>query len=195
MSIASFSALRTQIASWLNRTDLTDAQLSQFVAATEADMRNDIEVRESEQRLSATMSGDGFTAPTDYLTARILVVDGLPVQYLPPETYAAKVDAQTPSGYFTINGNEFSVLGGDGKAYELLYLAQITALSADGDSNWVLANASNVYLWGGCKYGCLFLRDPEGAGGYAALYDRAISQLNKREREAKYAGPIVVRCA
>ena len=195
MTIASFADLRTQIASWLNRTDLTTAQLSQFVAATEDDIRNDLESRESEQRTTATLVDDGFIAPLGYLSTRLLVVDGKESLYLTPETYAAKVDNSSTGNFYTIHGDVFSVLNGTGKDIELLYISTIASLSADGDSNWVLANASNCYLWGGCKYGSVFLRDPEGAAGYATLYANSMAQLNKTERAARWAGPLVVRPA
>jgi hypothetical protein len=195
MSIANFADLRTQIASWLNRTDLTTAQLSLFVATAESDIRNDVETRESELLATGTMLGDGFLAPTGYLSTRTLVVDGHFYSYLTPEQYAAKVDAESTERYYTVNGDAFSVIGGDGLDYELLYLGEVTALVADGDSNWILANAPTIYLWAGCKYGAVFLRDPGGATGYDTLYKEAVSRLNMREREAKYAGPLVVRVA
>jgi len=195
MSIASFADLRTQIASWLNRTDLTAAQLGQFVAATEDDIRNDLECRESVQRTSGTLTADGFTAPLGYLSTRTLVIDGELSEYLPPDAYARKSDENSTGNYYTINGDDFSVLNGNGKSVELLYVATIASLVDDADTNWILENASNIYLWGGCKYGSVFLRDMNGATGYAALYDRAMAQLNRKERDAKYSGPMMVRAA
>jgi len=195
MSIATFSDLRTQIASWLNRTDLTTAQLSLFVGNAERDIRNDIETRESELLATGTMVTDGFTAPTGYLATRTLFVGGHLYQYLPPEAYGVQVDSESTARYFTTRGNAFSVIGGNGNTYSLTYLGEITSLSADSDSNWVLANAPDVYLWAGCKYGSVFLRDMAGANGYDTLYQSAMSRLNRRERESKYSGPLVVRAA
>jgi hypothetical protein len=193
MSIATFSALRTEIASWLNRTDLTTAQLSMFVTMAESDFRNDLEVRDSEVIDTGTLVADGFTAPSGWLYTRLLTVDGKVRSYLPPEQYQVKVDNSSTGTWYTISGSEFQIIGGNGSDYIHKYMASITALSADGDSNWLLANAPEVYLWAGCKYGSVFLRDPQGAAGYDALYKEAAIKLTKREREAKYAGPIVVR--
>jgi hypothetical protein len=195
MSIANFGDLKTEIASWLNRSDFTDAQLAKFVMLGESDIRNDIDTRENELLATGTMTGDGFTAPSGYLSTRTLVVDGDNVEYLTPEQYAAQVSAEITSGYFTLNGNTFSVLGGDGKAYELLYRSTIAALSLDADSNWILANAPEVYLWCGCKYGSAFLKDAEAAMLYGKLYDDAMRKLNRRERQSRVGGSLRVRVA
>ena len=194
MTIASFSALRTEIASWLNRTDLTTAQLSMFVTMAESSFRNDLTVRESEQTATGTLVTDGFTAPTGYLYTRELVVDDNPLRWLPPEMYQMKVNNST-AGYYTNVGDDFSIIDGTGSDYVLTYVAGITALSADGDSNWLLANAPDVYLWAGCKYGSVFLRDPQGSAGYDALYKEAARTLNNTEMKAKFSGPLVVRAA
>lgn len=195
MSIATFADLKTQIASWLNRTTLTDAQLAQFVASTEDDIRNDLESRETFQRTTGILTDDGFIAPDGYLSTRQLVVDGKVSQYVAPDIYAAKVDSESTGHFYTLNGDVFSVLNGNGKGIELLYLATIASLVEAADTNWVLINAANIYLWGGCKYGSVFLRDPEAATGYATLYAQAMAQLNRKERESRYAGPMQVRPA
>lgn len=196
MSLTNYSELKTEIASWLNRTTLTDDQLSTFIALAEDDIRNDLWCRDSDQRTTGTLTADGFDAPAGYLSTRLLVVDGKPVKYLAPEAYAAKVQGNdTTTKFYTVNGDEFSVLGGTGTDIELLYRATIVSLSDTNTSNWVLVNASNIYLFGGCKYGSIFLRDAAAAGGYKGLYDEAMAKLNKLERESRWSGPLVVRAA
>lgn len=191
MTISTFAALRTEIASWLNRTDLTTAQLSQFVTLAESDIRNDLEVRQKELTATGTMVADGFTPPSGYLAVRTLIVDDIPSRYLAPEYFQVKVNSNTP-GYYTTAGNEIKVSEGNGATYDLRYIGGITALSADGDSNWVLANAPEIYLWCGCKYGSVFLKDVQGVVGYDTLYRAAYDKLNRMERQAKYSGPMVV---
>ncbi len=191
MTIASFSALRTEIASWLNRTDLTTAQLSQFVSLAESDIRNDLEVRQKELTSTGTMVADGFTPPSGYLHVRTLIVDDIPSRFLPPEEFQVKVNSNT-AGYYTTAGNEILVSEGNGATYDLRYIGGITALSADGDSNWVLSNAPEIYLWAGCKYGSVFLQNVGAATGFESVYQAAVAKLNALERQAKYSGPMVV---
>ena len=193
MAIANYADLKTAIASWLNRSDLSAVPLGQFVLAVETDLRNEVETREYEQLATGTMVADGFTAPLDYIRTRTLVVADHVYSYLPPETYAQKVDNDSTGRWYTINGADFSVLGGTGEDYELLYYAQLAPLTVDADSNWILENAPDVYLWGACKYGSVFLKDMDGMNSYGVMYEQAKAKLNRTETKARYGSPLQVR--
>lgn len=193
MGIANFSELRTQIASWVNRTDLTTAQLSLFVAAAESDIRNDLETREGWQSASGTVTSNTITVPDGFLTVRSLTVDDYVLDYVPQSTLLQKDQDGYVSGYYTIENDTITVLGGTN--YVLHYVGTLTSLSGDSDSNWLLKNAPNVYLWAGCKYASVFLRDAEGATGFHTLYSQAVAQLNAKEARGKYGSNLMVRVA
>lgn len=193
MGIANFSELRTQIASWVNRTDLTTAQLSLFVAAAESDIRNDLETREGWQSASGTVTSNTITVPDGFLTVRSLTVDDYVLDYVPQSTLLQKDQDGYVSGYYTIENDTITVLGGTN--YVLHYVGTLTSLSGDSDSNWLLENAPNVYLWAGCKYASVFLRDAEGATGFHTLYSQAVAQLNAKEARGKYGSNLMVRVA
>jgi hypothetical protein len=193
MGIANFSELRTQIASWVNRTDLSTAQLSLFVAAAESDIRNDLETREGWQSTSGTVTSNTITVPSGFLSVRTLTVDDFVLDYLPQSTLLSKDQEGYVSGYYTIENDTITVLGGTN--YVLHYIGSLTSLSGDSDTNWLLENAPNVYLWAGCKYASVFLRDIEGATGFGTLYAQAVSQLNARETRGKHGSNLMVRVA
>lgn len=185
------ATLRTNIASWLNRTDLTDAQIDLFITAAEADIRNDVTTRDSEAVVTGTVVSESFSAPSGFLFARVVSVDGYVLDYVSPDRFAQLDKAEWTSGHYTIQGSTFKVLGGTD--YSLTYMGTIAALSADSDENWLTTNAPDVYLWAGCKYGSVFLRDPEAAAGYGELYRSAVTRLNALETKARFGGPMAVR--
>jgi hypothetical protein len=193
MAITDFESLREEIASMVDRTDFSDVRLKSFVALVEKDIRNDLESRDSEQLVTGTMSGDGFTAPTGYLLTRTLVVAEHFYSYMTPEQYTKVIDQESTAHVYTINGDTFSVNGGDGEDYELLYQSTFAELVDDGDANWVLENAPEIYLWGGCRYAAIYAKDWEGVNTYTALYHEAMNKLNRKERQAKVGGPLQVR--
>jgi hypothetical protein len=193
MGIANLSELRTQIASWVNRTDLTTDQLSLFVSSAESDIRNDLEVREGRQTATGSISGTSFAVPSGFLYAETLTVDDYVQDFVPMSTYLQKQKDGYVSGYYTIEDSTICVLGGG--SYSLHYFASLTALSDSSPSNWLLENSPNVYLWAGCKYASVFLRDAEGASGFHSLYSEAVRKLNSRETRAKFGNNLVVRPA
>lgn len=193
MAISTFSALRTEVASWLNRTDLTTDQLKQFVSAAESDIRNDVECREGELTVSGSVSAGQISCPSNFLYVRSLTVGDHVLNFVPTTLFAQRIDEGYTSGYYTIAGSTIKVLGSG--SYSLIYVGTLESLYDDSDTNFILANAPNVYLWAACKYGCVFLRDIEGATGFDAMYRAAAQRLNSMETRARFGGDMVVRAA
>lgn len=193
-TITSFATLKTEVAAWLNKTNLTTA-IPGFVQIAEANIRRDLEVRTQELTASGTLTGETLAFPSRFASLRRLTVGGHRYEYLTPEKYQDKDDQDSSGRWYTIIGESFYILNGtSGDEYTLVYTEWFTSLSADEDTNWVLANAPDVYLWGSCLAGAIFLKDTNGAAGYKALYDSAVQSLLVKERDAKWSGvPLVIR--
>jgi hypothetical protein len=194
VSLATYSDLKTAVASWLNKTNLT-TQIPDLVALAESNIRRDVHTRSHETRTASTLTGETLTFPTRFMRVRSLSVGGKPMEYLSPEAYQTKVDQEYSSqGYYTIIGQSIYVLNGaSGDDYILVYDASLTGFSADADTNWLLTNAPEVYLWGACEQAAVFLKDTAAAQDYNARYSAAVANLNRSERMAKYAGPLIAR--
>jgi hypothetical protein len=194
VSITTFGELKTAVASWLNKTNLT-SQLPDFVALAESAIRRDVHTRSHESRATGILTGETLAFPTRFMSMRSLSVGGTPLEYLSPEAYQRKVDQQYSSqGYYTIIGQNIYVLNGaSGDDYILVYDASLTGFSSDSDTNWLLTNAPEVYLWGSCEQAAVFLKDTAAAQDYNQRYAAAVANLNRSERMAKYAGPIISR--
>lgn len=194
MSISTFGELKTAVASWLNRTDLTSS-IPDFVKLAESNIRRDVKTRAHETRATGTLTGETLAFPTRFMEARSLAVEDRPLEYLSPEAYQHKVDQEyTSQGYYTIIGDDIYVLNGaSGDDYVLIYRESLTGFSSDSDTNWLLTNAPEVYLWGACEQGSVFLKDREAAADFNQRYAAAVANLNRSERMAKYAGPLITR--
>lgn len=188
MAISTFAELRTAVAGWLNRTDLT-ATIPDFVLLAEADIRNDVRVRAMEQLTSGTLTGETLSAPERFLDARRFIVSGAKREYRTPEQYADIGRAGASLSVFTHIGQSLYVLNGnDGDDYTLLYNQSFAALDSDDDTNWLLTNAPDVYLWGACKYGAMWLKDKEQEMTFEGRYSAAVARVNAREAVAKSSG-------
>lgn len=192
MAINTYATLKTAMASWLDRTDLT-AQLDDFVALGEVDIRNDVRIQAMEQYTIGTLTGETLAHPTRYLEARRLTVGGVNFRYVTPEVYAAAVEAGSTQAIFTAIGQSFYILGGtSGDAYTLIYYAAFAPMTADGDTNWLLTNYPNVYLFGACRQAGIFLEDDAKINKYTTLYQDAVGRLVSRERQSAVSGSALV---
>ena len=55
MALTSYSTLKTSIANWLNRTDLTDEIADDFIVLTEADFNSKLRIRKMITQSSITI--------------------------------------------------------------------------------------------------------------------------------------------
>ncbi len=192
MALNTYATLKTAMASWLDRTDLT-SQLSDFVTLAEVDIRTDVRVQAMEQYTSGTLSGDTLAHPTRYLEARRLTIGGVNYRYVTPEVYAAAVEAGSTQAIYTAIGQTFYILGAEsGDAYTLIYYAAFESMSADDDTNWLLTNYPNVYLFAACKQAGIYLSDDAKVNKYTALYQDAVGRLVSREKASAISGSALV---
>src|SRR5210317_497856 len=83
MSIGTYAELKTAIANFLARDDLTD-QIPNFIQLAEARMSRELETREQEKRSTATLTaGDEYIAlPTDMREVREVKLNTTPITVL-----------------------------------------------------------------------------------------------------------------
>lgn len=195
MALSTYSELKAAIATQLNRTDLT-TPIVDFVTLVEADIRRDVRIQEMEALTTGTLTGETLAFPTRFVMARRLAIAGDVYTYETPEVYQVESDAgNTSLKIFTIIGTNFYIMGGtSGVAYSLLYMASLAAFSGASDTNALLTNAPDVYLYGACKHGAIYLKDDADAAKYAGAYQAAVARVNGRDAQKKSSGsPLVMR--
>lgn len=180
-----YSALRKDIASWLNRTDLTD-QIPGFVKMAESEFSRDSRLRSS--FLTAEVSGytphGEFALPDDMLELVELRFSGDQLHELTFEE-----GRRTSAGQrFYRRGGVAVVVGAPSGQWSLIYKQKLPALVFDGDSNWLLRDGYDVYLWKCCEVGSVFLRDSEAATGYNAKYELAVEQMMAAINSQQWGG-------
>ena len=113
MALTSYSTLKTSIANWLNRTDLTDEIADDFIVLTEADFNSKLRIRKMIDQSSFTIDTETEALPTGYLQVRdMYILSGntkYPLTYQTPSQMDSTVGTSTtgrPSS-FTILGDTF----------------------------------------------------------------------------------------
>ncbi|MDA0313536.1 MAG: hypothetical protein O3C65_15105 [Proteobacteria bacterium] len=69
-----------------------------------------------------------------------------------------------------------------------LYYKAFTALADDADTNWLLANAPDVYLYGAMLEAMPYLRNDARLPVWAELYAGAVDGLNSVEKGDRFSG-------
>jgi hypothetical protein len=188
MAITSYSELKLAVANWLGREELTN-RIPEFIAMAEDRIAMDLRVQAMETTANLTISTQRVSFPTGFLEARRLYLDSSyekPLDYFSPAVFWTRGFANEtgqPDAY-TIEGQEFvfapspsaSVTG------KLLYYKRFTALSAAGDTNWILSNARGLLLYGALVEAYMFLEDDAGALKMAAMYDQLLSRVTNADK-------------
>lgn len=81
MSISSYDELKTAVASWLHRTNLT-ATVPDFIMLGEKRINREVRCADMETTYSGTIANGVIAVPTDFLSWKVLYIDGSPTRIL-----------------------------------------------------------------------------------------------------------------
>jgi hypothetical protein len=196
MSITSYAELKTAIASWLARSDLTD-NIPDFITLFEAAANRRLRARQMETSVNLSPSSGEATLPADYLAWRRLTWTGSPrveLAYVAPSYLQAAYPtspADTPR-VFTIEGATLKVRPVSDTALELLYYQKIPALSDGNPANWLLSAHPDLYLFGSLAEAQMFAVDPEKAALWKGRRDELFEEINSLSNKTRGAGAIRV---
>ncbi|KGH27017.1 phage adaptor protein [Comamonas testosteroni] len=188
---ANYISLRKSVAAWLNRTDL-DVVIPDFVRMAEAEFARDPRIKTVMQttRYADTVLNGQIVLPDDMQELKELRINSAPFYQLTLEDFRSKLSGS----YFTRIGQVAQILGSPtGVPYEILYTQRYAPLVFNEDSNWLLRNNYDVYLWKCCEQGAVWLRDPEGVTGYRAKYEAAVQEMLSANNRYNWGGtPLAV---
>ena len=185
MALASYNDLKSSIADWLNRDDLT-AVIPDFITMAEAQLERRLPVERMVKRATATIDTPFSAVPGDFVSPKSLVLTSTapvqPLEFLSEDELDAKKYVYRSPGkplYFTVVGTQFEVLPAPDGEYtaELTYVGTLDKLSVSNASNWILARHPDVYLYGSLLQAAPYLRDDERVGLWAPLYAQAIEDM------------------
>jgi hypothetical protein len=201
MALDTFSGLKTTIADYLNRDDLTSI-IPSFITLAEAKFNRKLRVRQMVKRATATLDTQYFAFPSDFLQAKEFQLNTNPITYLQYVTqnqgdYGSAtqfVSAGKPQ-FYTIIGTQIQVIPTPDTSYtgELTYYGKIPALSDSNTSNWLLTYAPDLYLYGALLEASPYLKDDERLAVWSSLYINSIGDIEIADQRASVASTPIVR--
>ena len=197
MALNTYTALKTSIADFLNRDDLTSV-IPDFIALAEAQMNRDVRHWKMEARSSGQQSsGDEYMqVPADWietirlhLTGTGSTVVNLVSRDAMADKRAANEDATGTPRMYTHADGQFQLYPTPSvdTDFELLYYQKIPSLSSNAD-NWLLLEAPDVYLYGALIHSAPYLAEDQRVAVWAQMYSAAVARLNESSESARYSG-------
>lgn len=191
MSITTYSELKTAIADWSHRSDLT-AKIPDFITLAESRINRVIQFNEQEieTSLTATVSSryidlpDGFIAPIELWNTYFSTRDR--VQFVPVDVIPVDLISTGEPTYWTIDGANIAFDIECDVAYTFDFRYRSTSnLSDVVTTNWLLENHPDVYLYGSLIELAGYIRDMEQLAIWKQGYDIAMQEVLDKEHRTK----------
>ena len=202
MAISNYGELKTAVANWLERDDLTD-RIPEFIELAEDRIAQDprLRIRPMETSTDLTVNAQEVALPTGFLEARRVYLQGTPLrrlEFLSPENFWIRNlanQAGVPK-WFTIEGENIVFGPSPETTYtgKLLYWQRFTALANDTDTNWILSNARGLLLYGALLESAPFLEDDVRALTWSTLFDDTVAKVREADKRDRHSGaPLMSR--
>ena len=204
MALTSYSELKSSVANWLNRSDLTTEIQDDFIKLTEADINSKLRIRSMIAQASITIDAETENLPAGFLQIRdFYILSGatkIPLRYVTPSQMdQLKGTSVTgcPSAY-TILGDTLRFMPKPDASYSgiLNYYKTFDALSDSNTSNFILSSHPAIYLYGSLFHASNFLGgiDPKQVSVWQSMYGTALERLELNDREDQFSGsPLQIR--
>ena len=196
MALANYSDLKTTVANYLGRSDLT-SQIPDFISLAEIRLNRNLRIRQMLQNATAQTTGGDATVglPSDFLELRDIYIAGNPritLSYLSPSAFSrdARADQSGRPVFYTMSGAEFVLAPIPDTTYTLtmLYFAKPTALSDANPSNVFMANAADALLYGALVEAEPYLMNDARIQVWSSYYQNALDSLNVADESSAYSG-------
>lgn len=183
MAITDYPSLKTAVANYLHRTDLT-ANIPDFISMAEWRIARALRVSQLLTTGSVTVSAGASTGtlPTGFLElANVKISTGAELQYVPPD----RIDNVSGSGVpwvYTLVGSTITVAPTwtAGGTLTVTYWKKETELSDSNTTNWYVTSAPDALLYGALLESAPFIQSDTRIPIWQDFFDRAVASLNQQ---------------
>ena len=208
MALNNYANLKSSIANWLGRSDLTN-EISDFVKLCEQDFNAKL-VNHGYNKMinlaTITANDESESLPSGFLGVNSIYIDGgtkQPLSYITPQTaFSSNLGSLSgmPSSYSIINDKiHFYPIPGSSYSVKMYYYKQFSTLVNDTDTNDILSNHPDIYLFGSLYFSNTFIRgiDPNITKEWLNYYNNALERAVTLNQKDKYNQdtPLIMRAS
>ena len=199
MALSTYTELKSAIANWLNRSDLTTEIGDDFIKLVESEYNSKLRIKAMlTSKTDYSVDAETVAVPTGFLQVRdFYIVQGTnkySLTYMPP-TQMDQVKGGSTTGrpnVYTILGTNFRFAPTPDATYTatINYYKAIDALSGSTATNWILTNHPGVYLYGSLYHAANFLGgiEPNKLQNWLQLYQTGLELIERNDREDQWSG-------
>lgn len=195
MAIATYDELKTAIADFLNRDDLT-AIIPTFISLAEAQIARDLRHWKQEKRVTTSVDERYENLPNDWLEIKLVALStGKMLQTVSASEMSerrSQSDIAAEPRFVRMTADQIELYPTPSEAIDIsmLYYARIPALSDTDTTNWLLTDAPDVLLYGSLVHSAPYLTDDNRASIWGALYQSGVDKLNLESQKGRITGPL-----
>jgi hypothetical protein len=189
-----YDELKTNIANFLNRSDLTN-QIDFFIDATEAELNRRLRVKDMIKRATATADGQYLSLPTDWLEAINVQIDGNSFKPLFQQSIESmdvyRKGNNNVTGlpaFFALVDNTIELAPTPDSSYtlQLTYYGTIDALSDSNTSNFISNSYPDAYLYGALKHASIYLMEDDRVALFTQQFEKALEEMRMEQEKAEF---------
>jgi len=193
-----FTELKTNIADWLNRSDLTSV-IPTFITLAEARLNRQLRTTNQYTRATVSSSDQYLSMPTDFLEMRHIRITS-PKERDLVEIAAHQINEYTDTGFlasladsyprYFVYGQSLRIIPTPAESitYEMMYYAKVPALSTSNASNWVSTSHPDAYLYYSLLQASPYLGEDERIAIWQAQAERAVAEIQASDDRRRTKG-------
>lgn len=207
MAISTYDTLKSGVADFLNRDDLT-AVIPTFIDMAQGQINRDVRHWKMQKNTNLSSVAAGiYNFPSDWLETKDLKfapdlvgsLDFYNLEYASQNTFNER--EQNSNGltgnpkYYTLRahaGTTQAILFPKPAATEELrnflvidYLAE-NQLDESNQTNWLITDSPDVYLYASLIHAAIYLKDDERLALFSQMYGAAVQRINASSDESEY---------
>jgi hypothetical protein len=196
MALTNYSDLKTTVANYLGRSDLSSV-IPDFISLAEIRLARQLRIRQMLKTVTSSTTGGDNTVglPSDFLAIRDIYIDQNPrrsLSYLSPSAFtrdARAAESGLPN-FYTQKGSEFELAPIPDTNYTLvmLYYAKPAALSDSNLSNEFMAVCPDALVYGALVEAEPYLMNDARLGCLEPVVPKRCNSLAESDNTSEYAG-------
>lgn len=190
--------LKSDVADWLLRDDI-DSVFSSWVKLCESNNRRYIRIPRMDAVKEDFTTASAYDLPAGFIEIRRIYNDTTAgvrnVILRSPDLLHKGSDSLDTDGqtYYAIENNQIVFEPAGQSTIKMLYTKAFDALVNDSDSNWLLENAYDVYLYGTLAHSAAWAGDDGRIMTWRQAYTDAVDRLVISEKKSVYTGGAITR--